>query len=1095
MLLSAWLFDVYPAGAGMLVWLLDENGRMHALHDDDFTPCFYVRGPENELAALTASLRSRRDVRLRRTVRRDLFLDRELEVLEIGVRPPVRLPGVLHAAAEAFPQLTYYDADIPLPQRYVLARGVFPVALCQVEYTLPEGHRDGVSGGPSRPEPGEGKARAVVEGRLRSIATLDTPWEIDYRLPPLRAMSLYLVNRHGEVVEGERGETAETEERRREHTSRGDRNPSLGAERNPAHARRGTRQTHADLVVEVDGRQHVFPRRHGRRLLLGVRHLLERHDPDLIVTAFGDSYLLPRLLHLSQHYGIPLPLNRDPHQTVAHKAARSYFSYGRIIFRDEQHLLFGRWHIDHRNAFLSDDYGLDGTVEIARLSGLPVQTVARVSTGTGISAMQVATAWRRGVLVPWQKRQPESLKSGIDLLHADKGGLVYTPTPGLHQHVAELDFTAMYPSIMVHFNISPETVGAACCDGVPVPELGTPICRHRQGLVPETLAPLLEKRRRYKALVRALPADDPRRQAFQRRYSAHKWLLVTCFGYLGYKNARFGRIEAHEAVTAYGREVLLRAKEIVEERGFRVLHLYVDGLWIDRPGAAQRPDYETLLAEIEQGTGLHIALEGIYRWLAFLPSRVEPRVTVANRYFGAFEDGTLKVRGIEARRHDTPTFIRQTQLGALEILAAAPDAAAYRRLPQAIAYAPAADDRSAGQAPLDELIVTHNLSRRPEEFVVRTPAARVAAELTGAGVELSPGESLRFLYVPGPEKARAWDLIDAPTLYDDQAYTVLLLRALESLFAPVGVDTAPWPCGWARRLLGLLDPPPTVDALAALVSYGAAPSRTPPPSDFCSRRRSVRRRGRRRSSPSVVSQKRRACASIGGASNQDLRFRLKDSAGATHRPRPSIVVGFSAARVTVQTAPHREARNLFVLVLHPGAAVLMAAGARIVHQRGRMARGAVPAGTAVIHRERMRTVKRCRTPRARRMAGAAIAAKNASMRGGPGVAGRTRGRRAGETAAAVAASAGRAAVGPRQRERREVVVECPIGPGRRPMAGPTFGAESAVVSVVIGMAPDTGRRRVDVPAARVTVTAAHLGVRRFQGEAGAGVREDQVIPA
>jgi len=818
---SAWLFDVYPAGAGMLLWLLDEAGRMHTLHDDDFTPCFYVRGPEDELAALTGWLRPRRDVALRRTVRRDLFLDRELEVLEIGVRPPSRLPAVQRAAAEAFPDLTYYDADIPLPQRYVLARGVFPVALCQVEYD------------------DDLRPSTALGARLRHITTLDTPWEIDYRLPPLRAMSLYLVNRHGdpaaldEELNGRpRGEVVEGEtpdpppEATLDDRPRGDRNPSLGAERNPAHARRGTRQAHADLVVEVDGRQHVFPRRHGRRLLLGVRHLLERHDPDLIVTAFGDSYLLPRLLHLAQHYGIPLPLNRDPRQTVAHKAARSYFSYGRIIFRDEQHLLFGRWHIDHRNAFLSDDYGLDGTIEIARLSGLPVQTVARVSTGTGISAMQVATAWRRGVLIPWQKRQPESLKSGIDLLTADKGGLVYTPTPGLHQHVAELDFTAMYPSIMVHFNISPETVGATCCDGVPVPELGTPICRHRQGLVPETLAPLLEKRRRYKALVRALPAGDPRRQAFQRRYSAHKWLLVTCFGYLGYKNARFGRIEAHEAVTAYGREVLLRAKEIVEGRGFRVLHLYVDGLWIDRPGVAQRPDYETLLAEIEQGTGLHIALEGVYRWLAFLPSRVEPRVTVANRYFGAFEDGTLKVRGIEARRHDTPAFIRQTQLGALEILAAAPDAAAFRRLlPQAIAYA---RQRlillRAGHAPLDELIVTHNLSRRPEEFVVRTPAARVAAELSGAGVELSPGEPLRFLYVPGPEKARAWDLIEAPTLYDDRAYTVLLLRALESLFAPVGVDNhtlALWLLGnagyWGPP--GSL-PPPGVDARWPLLAAG-----------------------------------------------------------------------------------------------------------------------------------------------------------------------------------------------------------------------------------------------------------------------------------
>jgi DNA polymerase-2 len=49
-------------------------------------------------------------------------------------------------------------------------------------------------------------------------------------------------------------------------------------------------------------------------------------------------------------------------------------------------------------------------------------------------------------------------------------------------------------------------------------------------------------------------------------------MLVTCFGYLGYKNARFGKIEAHEAVTAYGRDKLLCAKEIFEAAGFTVLH-------------------------------------------------------------------------------------------------------------------------------------------------------------------------------------------------------------------------------------------------------------------------------------------------------------------------------------------------------------------------------------------------------------------------------------------------------------------------------------------------------------------------------------------
>ncbi len=59
---------------------------------------------------------------------------------------------------------------------------------------------------------------------------------------------------------------------------------------------------------------------------------------------------------------------------------------------------------------------------------------------------------------------------------------------------------------------------------------------------------------------------------------------MTCFGYLGYKNARFGRIEAHEAVTAHGRDKLLTAKEISEAAGFTVLHGLTDCLWLQKAG-------------------------------------------------------------------------------------------------------------------------------------------------------------------------------------------------------------------------------------------------------------------------------------------------------------------------------------------------------------------------------------------------------------------------------------------------------------------------------------------------------------------------------
>jgi DNA polymerase II len=77
---------------------------------------------------------------------------------------------------------------------------------------------------------------------------------------------------------------------------------------------------------------------------------------------------------------------------------------------------------------------------------------------------------------------------------------------------------------------------------------------------------LFGRRKEYKQLRQA------ENDCYDFRQTAIKWMLVSRFGYLGYKNARFGRIEAHEAVTAFGRGKLLRAKEMAERKGYRMLH-------------------------------------------------------------------------------------------------------------------------------------------------------------------------------------------------------------------------------------------------------------------------------------------------------------------------------------------------------------------------------------------------------------------------------------------------------------------------------------------------------------------------------------------
>src|SRR3989442_12361757 len=102
--------------------------------------------------------------------------------------------------------------------------------------------------------------------------------------------------------------------------------------------------------------------------------------------------------------------------------------------------------------------------------------------------------------------------------------------------------------------------------------------------------------------------------------------------------------------------MLLRAKEVAESRGFRMLHALVDSMWLQRPGAT-RADYDALAQAVTGATGLPIFVEGIYRWIGFLPSKTHRGVGVPNRYMGVFDKDTTKVPGIEVRRADMPALV------------------------------------------------------------------------------------------------------------------------------------------------------------------------------------------------------------------------------------------------------------------------------------------------------------------------------------------------------------------------------------------------------------------------------------------------------
>ena len=554
-------------------------------------------------------------------------------------------------------------------------------------------------------------------------------------------------------------------------------------------------QKFLQLEISYDGRTYVLEQNSPRELLESFNWHLHYCDPDLLVTNYGDAILLPKIVQLSKQYDIPLLLNRDMDAQYHTTKESSFFQYGKIVHKDGAFTLAGRWHVDAHNSFTVTEADLDGLFEMTRLTQMCGQRQGRASIGTSMSSMQLSWAYRNNVLIPSKKREPEEFKSAATLLLADRGGLIFNPPLGYHEDVAELDFASMYPSIMVNNNVSPETINCRCCHNEAVPELGYTICEKRKGVVAETLRAVVAKRAYYKQKRKEFKGKD---EILYRRYdcrqSALKWMLVSCFGYLGYKNARFGRIEAHESVNAFSRDAILTAKEIAESRGYKLLHAIIDCVWLKKPNTTQR-DHEELAREISARVGIDISLEGLYNWILFPASKTDPYITTANHYVGWYQHGDLKMRGIEARRRDTPKFVKNMQKAMLDKMSTAKnvdDIAAM--VPELLEVAQGyISILRSGRANPMELVLKRHITREANEYLNNSISAVVSKMVETMGVHLSAGESIEFIILDQsgkkkPEKAKPISLYAFEDGYDIEQYTEFALRAIETLLFPFGYD-------------------------------------------------------------------------------------------------------------------------------------------------------------------------------------------------------------------------------------------------------------------------------------------------------------------
>ena len=762
---DGWLLDVSTFSEGIILWVKKEGKNVKIIQD--FSPEFFAvpnKSAGNDLKRLKNILKSHPKVKCVRICEKYVKLEDHGKTKIFGVS--VSKPSVFKKVISEIDELglfTLYNRDLPISQMYFYVNDIFPMSRCKFTVKI------------------EGDKKEKVM-RLLSLELKDDNEKLFYELPPLKAVWL-------DIKVQKRGIRAYYNDPLAYATVSIVENDENNVPRADGYKKR---KILIDLADEAEN-------------LIMISRVIEKIDPDIILTQNGDEFMFPYLVARASKNRVSkdLYLSRDktPLKNCLFDLSGGsdhYMSYGIIRRRSKTQVYFtGRFHLDTTTyASLHFTEGnIPGVIEVARISRVPLQRLARITIGGALQSIQFYNAYKLDHLIPPFKKSPEGFRSGMDLIYGDRGGHIFQPLIGVFDQVVELDFSSMYPSLMSEYNVSSETINCKCCKddgtGIKVPGLDFHICTKRRGIIAESISLPLGKRLQYK---------DYNKTHDEIRYKftdiALKWVLVVSFGYLGFKNARFGKIEAHQTVCAFAREFLMRAAEIAERYGCQIIHGIVDSLWLKDTKGRTPEEFDNvtkkIVEDISKETRIPMNWEGRYNVIVFLPSRAEPDIPALSHYWGIKSDGELKVRGIEVRRRDIPKIVKDAQYTLIDVFKGAASVEEFMdRIPDARKKLFEYVDRIlSGKISREELTIKQRISRKPSAYKVNSYQAVAARQLERSGVVASAGKNVRYIILNAeadpnfPEKKVILsDLYDPRKhQYDKKKYIELLKRAFENIF-------------------------------------------------------------------------------------------------------------------------------------------------------------------------------------------------------------------------------------------------------------------------------------------------------------------------
>jgi DNA polymerase I len=524
------------------------------------------------------------------------------------------------------------------------------------------------------------------------------------------------------------------------------------------------------IVIAVkwgDGEKEfeIISEREERKILQRFVEIIKTVDPDVIVGYNQDAFDWPYLRKRAEKLKVPLNIGRDGSQ-ISFKGGRpkiagrlnvdlydiamritevkikrleniAEFLGTKIDMEDiEARDINKYWETDKEKVLLHAKRDVMHTFmiakellpmhyEMAKLIRLPLDDVTRIGRGKQVDWLLLSEAKKVGEVAP----------NAAEVAETYEGAFVIEPERGLHENVAELDFASMYPSIMVAFNISPDTLSP---NGEYIaPEVGYRFKKQPDGFFKRILISLIKRRQEIKKIMKNMNENDPNYKLLDIKQQTLKILTNSFYGYMGWGGARWYCKACAEATTAWGRHFIKTSAKIAEQMGFKVLYGDTDSIFVSKPVGIEelKKEVDKLIERISKELPVQIELDELFKTIFFVEKK---------RYAGLTIEGKILVRGLEVRRGDWCELAKRAQKEVIEILLRERNPEKAMKLVSRII-----EDIRKGNVKLEDIVIYKGLTKKPSKYEAIQAHVKAAKKAEEIGIFYPVGSKIGYIVVKG----------------------------------------------------------------------------------------------------------------------------------------------------------------------------------------------------------------------------------------------------------------------------------------------------------------------------------------------------------